>query len=386
MAMPTDVIQTLQAMVRIDSVNSAISGKPKAESALGDWLSKCAKAYGLQVKRLPVEGRADQVLVTHEVDPDAPWLLFDSHMDTVAVDGMTVEPFGGEVREGRLYGRGACDTKGTGAAMLWALKRYAESGEIGNNVALFFGVDEEVGMHGVTTFLKHDYPKLGFTPAGVIVGEPTELHPVIAHNGVVRWRVQTHGVAAHSSVPHEGRSAISMMMRLIWAIEQGYIPSLNAEHELTGHAACSVNLIKGGSAANIIPDRCVIDVDRRVVPGEDLSRLLPDFVDVLDKVRREDPTIDYTLDVGTNNPPLLPTGNVALTDFIKQVLAGHDLPTLVLGAPFGTHACHYANAGLPAVVIGPGEIDKAHTRDEYISLAQLEHGVEVYLGMMRRPI
>jgi len=373
-------------MVRVDSVNSAISGRPKAESELVGLLSKSAKSYGLKVTRLPVEGRADQLLVTHEVAPDAPWLLFDSHMDTVAVDGMTVEPFGAEIRQGRLYGRGACDTKGTGAAMLWALKGYAESSDAGNNIAIFFGVDEEAGMHGVNAFLKHDFPKLGFTPKGVIVGEPTELHPVIAHNGVIRWRIQTHGKAAHSSVPHEGRSAISMMIKLIQAIENDYIPVLTAEHDLTGRAACSINLIRGGSAANIIPDHCQIDVDRRVVPGEDPSRLLPDFVAILDKARASDPTIDYTLEVGTNNPPLLPSGDESLLDAIKQVLKGHGLPTMVLGAPFGTHACHYSNAGLPAVVFGPGEIDQAHTKDEYISLDQLALGVTVYGDLMRQPI
>ena len=386
MSQLASVIELLQAMVRIDSVNSAMSGKPKAESALGDYLVKCAKAFDLEVKRLPVEGRADQLLLTHEAAAGAPWLLFDSHMDTVAVDGMTVEPFGGELRSGKVFGRGACDTKGTGAAMLWAMKQYAESGEQGNNVALYFGVDEEAGMHGVQAFLKHDYPKLGFTPKGVIVGEPTELHPVVAHNGVVRWRVHTHGVAAHSSVPHEGRSAISMMMKLLEALERNYIPNLNAEHALTGRAACSVNMIEGGSALNIIPDHCMIEVDRRVVPGEDTSRLLPEFVAVLDQVRSEQEELEYNVDVGTGCPPRLSSGNELLTAFIKQVLADQDLPTMLLGAPFGTHAGHYANAGLPAVVLGPGEIDKAHTRDESISTEQLERGAEVYLALMRRPI
>lgn len=383
---PANVVELLQSMVRHNSVSSAISGRPKAEATLGDHLVRCAKWFDLPVKRMPVDGRADQLLVTHEVDPAAPWLLFDSHMDTVAVDGMTVEPFGGEVRSGRVYGRGSCDTKGTGAAMLWAMQQYAKSEQRGNNVALYFGVDEEAGMHGVSSFLKRDYPALGFTPKGVIVGEPTELHPVVAHNGVVRWRVHTKGLAAHSSVPHEGRSAISMMMKLLTAIEHEYIPSLKAEHELTGPAACSVNMIQGGCSPNIIPDHCVIDVDRRVVPGEDVTKILAEFVAVLDAARGEDTSLAYNVDVGTGCPPLLGTGNAALTAFIRQVLADHALPTMLLGAPYGTHAGHYANAGLPAVVFGPGEIDRAHTRDESIGIEQLERGVEVYLTLMQRTI
>lgn len=382
---PANVIETLQAMVSIDSVNSSVSGKPNAEAELCDWLEKTARSFDLTTRRFPLKGRSDQLLVTHEVKADAPWLMFDSHMDTVAVDGMT-DPFGGEVRDGRLHGRGTCDTKGTGAAMLWAMKTYAQGDEKPNNIALFFGVDEEAGMNGVISFLKHDYPKLGFAPKGVIVGEPTELRPIIAHNGLIRWKVTTHGVAAHSSVPHDGRSAISMMMKLMRAIESQYIPSLTAEHDLTGPAACSVNVIRGGSAANIIPDKCVIDVDRRVVPCEDYDAVLPTFIEVLDTVRADEPELEYSIDVGIEHPPLLPAGGEKLLSMIKEVLASLDLPTLAIGAPFATHASHYSNAGLPTIVLGPGEIDQAHTKDEYISVDQLERGVEVYRALMQHPI
>jgi acetylornithine deacetylase/succinyl-diaminopimelate desuccinylase-like protein len=383
---PDSVIQTLQQMVRIDSVNGALTGKACAEAELCDWLDKTARAWGLKTRRLAVAGRADQLLVTHEVKPGtpgSPWLLFDSHMDTVAVDGMTIEPFGGELRDGRVYGRGACDTKGTGAAMLWALKQYAEHATGPNNIALLFGVDEEVGMVGVNAFLKYDYPKMGFVPAGVIVGEPTELHPVVAHNGLIRWQVTTHGIAAHSSVPHEGRSAISMMTRIVQAIEANYIPGLKAEHELTGHAACSINMIKGGSAPNIIPDRCVIDVDRRVVPGEDFQTVNDALAKVIEGVKQGEPGLAYSIDVTTTHPPLLPSDDSWLLTTATRVLKDLGLPKLSLGAPFSTHAGYFCEAGLPSIVLGPGEAHKAHTKDEFISTDQLERGVEVYLGLMR---
>ncbi len=397
-ATPQSVVQTLQAMVRINSVNSALTGQSCAEAELCDWLERTAKGWGLDTRRLAVpgtpgapgipgvEGRADQLLVTHEVGADAPWLLFDSHMDTVAVEGMTVDPFGGELRDERIYGRGACDTKGTGAAMLWAMKQYADAAPGPNNTALLFGVDEESGMLGIASFLKNDYPSLGFVPQGVIVGEPTELHPVIAHNGLIRWKVTTHGVAAHSSVPHDGKSAISMMVKLIQAIETHYIANLTAEHELTGAAACSINVIHGGSAANIIPDACVIEVDRRVAPGEDFESVLPAFKSVLDAVKEQDPSLQYTVKVVTTHAPLLATGSEALLTRVKRVLKDEGLAALSLGAPFATHASYYCRAGLPTLVLGPGEIHKAHTKDEYISTGQLEQGVGVYLGLMRSQI
>ncbi len=373
-------------MVRIDSVNSALTGRPCAEAGLGDWIDRAAQDWGLAVRRLPITGRADQLLITHTVDPGAPWLLFDSHMDTVAVEGMTIDPFGGELRDGRVYGRGACDTKGTGAAMLWALRAYAEQGGGPNNIVLLFSVDEEVGMLGISSFLANDYAALGFVPSGVIVGEPTELHPVIAHNGLIRWQVTTHGVAAHSSVPHQGSSAISTMMRVVQAIETDYIPSLTAEHELTGHAVCSINMIQGGSAPNIIPDRCVIDVDRRVVPGEEFESVMHALVQILDRVKHDEPSLDYTLDVSTTHPPLLPEGSESLLASTIDVLAQQGLPGLSLGAPFSTHAGYFCQAGIPTLVLGPGEAHKAHTKDEYISTEQLDRGAEVYLGLMHSQI
>jgi len=382
---PTSVIEALQQMVRIDSVNGTLTDRTCAEALLCDWIDQTARGWELNTQRLSVKDRADQLLVTHEVEHDAPWLLFDSHMDTVAIDGMTIDPFGGELRDGRVYGRGACDTKGTGAAMLWALKQYTEQDPGTNNIGLLFSVDEEVGMVGVHSFLTQDYPNLGFEPAGVIVGEPTELHPVVAHNGLIRWQVATHGVAAHSSVPNEGRSAISMMARIIQAIESNYIPEMTAEHNLTGHAACSINMIQGGSAPNIIPDRCVIDIDRRVVPGEDFQAVNQALIIVIEGVKQDEPTLEYSIDVTTTHPPLLPSDDPWLLTSAKSVLKNLSLPTLSLGAPFSTHAGYFCRSGLPSIVLGPGEAHKAHTKDEYISTEQLERGVEVYLQLMRNP-
>ena len=210
----------LQSMVRFDTVNSAISGKPDAELELALHMEEQADAMGLETLRLSVTGNGFNLLVSHTVSVDAPWLLFESHLDTVSVEGMTVPPFNGVIRDGRMYGRGTSDTKGTGAAMLWALGKFKEEGLSSNNVAVLFTLDEEVSKTGVRTFVNSQLPDLGWRPSGVIVGEPTRLALVGAHNGVVRWRIVTEGVAAHSSDPSKGRSAISMMTQVIETIER----------------------------------------------------------------------------------------------------------------------------------------------------------------------
>ena len=377
---PATVVQLLQEMVRIDSVNSADSGRPRAEDQLRDRLDEVARAWGFQTRRLSVSGQADQLLITHEVDPASPWWLFDSHLDTVSVDGMTIDPFGGTIDGDRILGRGTCDTKGTGAAMLWAMHEYANSPEQENNIALLFSVDEEVSMTGIQSFLANDFPGLSLRDnlMGVIVGEPTDFHPVVAHNGAVRWMIATHGKAAHSSVPHEGRSAISMMMKVVNAIESTYIPSLSASHELTGDAVCSINTIQGGTAHNIIPAHCEIQIDRRVVPGEDGGTVLPAIESLLKPL-----DLDFTQTIRVCYPPLETTFNGPLTDLVRDVLTQMRMPTMVVGAPFCTNAGFLAQAKLPTLVLGPGSPHPAHTKDEWVSISAIEKGVELYGRIMR---
>jgi len=386
MKTPDTVIELLQAMVQIDSVNGAVTGKPDAERELGDLLAKLAAHWGLQVMRLPTgDASADQILITCETNTDAPWLLFDSHMDTVSVEGMTIDPFGGEVRDGNVWGRGTCDTKGTGAAILWALKQYAGSSSQPNNVALLFSTDEEIAMTGIKRFVNDDLPRLGWSPSMVIVGEPTEHTPVVAHNGCVRFEIIVHGKAAHSSVPSEGRSAIADMAKALSLLQSRYIDPLDAQHPLTGYAACSVNLIHGGSAPNIIPERCVAEVDRRLVPSETADEALSVVASLLDELMLEDPAFRYELRQRISHPPLDPASSSAVLPILKQVMADHGIKRPTVGAPFGTHASYLAQAGLPTLVFGPGSPHMAHKKDEWVSVKEIEQGAKVYESLMRAP-
>ena len=372
----------LQAMVGFDTVNSAISGKPDAELALSVYLEAQAEAMGLDTRRLPVTGEGFNLLVSHQVDARAPWLLFESHLDTVSVDGMTVDPFQGRVADGRMYGRGTCDTKGTGAAMLSALSRYRRRNGP-NNVAVLFTLDEEVGKTGVRTFVASQLPDLDWRPAGVIVGEPTRLQAVVAHNGVVRWRIRTEGVAVHSSDPSRGRSAIRMMTEVIGALEKRYISQLTSEHPLTGAAQCSINLIRGGTQINMIPEHCEIHVDRRVVPGEDPDTVIPAVERILEALRTRSPHLTVVQEAPDMvDSPLDPAGGKAFGAFAATVLNSMGLPDGLSGVGYGTDASSFSRAGIPAVVLGPGDIAQAHTADEWIELEQLRAGVEVYYNLM----
>lgn len=381
--LPETVIELLQAMVRVDTVNGALTGKADAEAELVDLLAQFAGKWMLEVELLPVEGQADQLLLTLRAGSERPWVLFDSHLDTVAVDHMTIDPFGAKIEEGRLYGRGACDTKGTGAAMLWAMRQYAQQSDRPNNIALLFSIDEEISMKGIQNFVANDLPRLGWSPSMVIVGEPTEHVPVIAHNGCVRWTIETRGKAAHSAVPWEGHSAINDMVNLLAVLQRDYIDELNAEHHLTGRAVASVNLIHGGHAPNIIPDYCECEVDRRVVPGEDQDAVLPTVAALLDGLKAAHEGFDYTQTLKVAHPPLLPESSAAVLPLIKDALNANGLRKPAVGAPFATHAGYLAQAGLPTLVLGPGSPYPAHTKDEWVSVDEIQTGVEVYLALMQ---
>jgi acetylornithine deacetylase len=384
MPTPQTCLELLRGMVAIDSVNATISRRPHPEAALAAYLVNVAGAWGLSAALLPVgsEGSAN-LLITHEVAAGAPWLLFESHLDTVGLQGMTVPPLEGRVEGGRLYGRGACDTKSSGAAMLWALGRYARGAAGAHNVAILYSVDEEALKAGVEAYVAEQIAGLGWRPAGAIVGEPTMLRPIVAHCGVVRFSVQTHGLAAHSSDPTKGRSAIAMMVRVIEALESRYIARLSASHPLTGPARCAITMIHGGTAVNIVPDLCEIWVDRRVSPGEDPAEVLPAVRRVIEGLRAEAPGLRYTLGEPFLDGPLDPAGGEAFAARVQGALRDLGLDDTLGGVGYGSDGSTLADAGIPVVLLGPGDIAQAHREDEFLEIAQLERAVEVYERLMR---
>ena len=384
---PNDVLDLLAKMISFDTVNEYTSGVDFPERTMMEYLEEIAKGWGLETSRLPIPASAlaasYNLLITYEVSKTAQWLVFESHADTVSVDGMTVNPFQGLIKDGVIYGRGACDTKGSGAEMLWALKEYMELSTCANNIAVLFVTDEEATKTGTTAFVQTQLEHLDWTPTGVIVGEPTLCQPVVAHNGVIRWKVSTQGVAAHSSNPSNGQSAISAMSKLILEFEKEYCSKISLTHPLTGQAACSVNTISGGTAVNIIPNFCEIEIDRRTLPGEDSEQVLKDMKAVLDSISLRDPTIL----IGTSTPfvdyQLDPTVNREFALQISEILIEMGLSGEQSGAGYGTDASTYSKAGIPAVVIGPGSINQAHTKDEWLEIAELNKSVSVYKQIMK---
>ncbi len=376
--LPTSCESLLARLVSFNTVNESFGGPRGGEAALADEIARIAHSWGLRTRRFSVGHDRANLLVSHEVSADAEWLLFESHLDTVSVDGMTVPPFELTVQGERLHGRGACDTKGSGAAMLWALKEFARESTAPRNAGVLFVLDEEARMTGAQAFAQQHLREFA-NLRGIVVGEPTQLRPLVAHNGALRWRTITRGVAAHSADPSRGRSAIRAMLEVVARLEERFVPLANRDFPLTGRAAASINTIHGGTASNIIPDRCEITVDRRLVPGESADDILAQRDAALAGLEVEHDEFYLA-------PPLPPGSSTALHTWMEPAFRTLGLDPTPAGAPYATDASHYAAAGAPVLVLGPGDIAQAHTKDEWLHRAELARAAALYGACLRLPV
>jgi acetylornithine deacetylase len=371
-------VELAAELVRIPSVNPMGLrglGGDFGEAALGSRIAQILGGMGGRVS--VADALPSRPNVAAWFDFGAPTtVLFDAHLDTVPADTMTVPPFGGEVREGRLHGRGACDVKGPMAAMLCAIDA-ARTGSPRHNVLFAAVADEECQFSGVRRLLR-DAATLAPQPVTfAVVAEPTLLCPVAAHKGVVRWRAVARGVTAHSSTPRLGRNAVYAMADAVAALRchAGDLER-RAPHPRLGTPTLSVGTIRGGNAVNVVPDFCEVEIDRRLLPGEspdsageEMRALLEPFGVELQQAAMQAPAFEAGADSAAVRAAL-------------GAARGGGAPAETLAVNYCTDAAFYPAAGIDAVVFGPGSIAQAHTADEWISLEQLYLGVRAYRAII----
>jgi acetylornithine deacetylase len=307
------------------------------------------------------DGRANIVAVLE--GNGGPVLALEAHMDTVPTSGSAQAR--AVRRAGRVYGRGACDTKGSLVAMLEALRLLqAVPADARCTVVFAATVDEEAGVSGVGQFVK-DNPRVNLA----VVGEPTDLANAIAHKGLLRFRIHAKGSASHASRPELGVNAVYAMAAILEALQRGVLPGLAAiEHPLVGHPTMAVTSIIGGVAENVVPAECTIGIDRRLNPGEDVgaalgaidAALVGPWATGVVVVRDEPWLVLPPLNTEPDHPLVL----------AMAIARGRVLGTEggVIGMPYGSNASWLSAAGVPTVVFGPGSIDHAHTDDEWIEV------------------
>ena len=391
----------LAGLIALPSVNPAFASSEGAsarptrlrqshygEKNVADFLASVAARAGLEVEFQPVlPGRSNLIVRLLPRNKIRRTLLLAPHLDTVGTDESQFVP---RRKNGRLHGRGACDTKGSIAAMLTALCELANTRSRPDETEIIFAglIDEEHAQAGSRALVgcasQRRAPKCGsmtrrtkFEADLAIVGEPTRLQVVTAHKGSLWLQLETRGRAAHGAAPQLGQNAVHEMARIVDALETDYAARLRKrKHPLLGAATVNVGTICGGSQPNIVPDRCAITIDRRTLPGETETG-----------VRREIAAFLAANNLSANISstklaPALPLETNPRLPLVRQFLrsVGQSRPA---GVDYFCDAAVLAGAGIPSVVFGPGDIAQAHTADEWISLASLERGKNLLLNFLK---
>ena len=348
--------QLLFELVALPSVNPAFlpTRDPRAgERRVAEFLAATAARAGLDVdfqKVLP--GRANLLARLAPTGKTRQRILLAPHLDTVNGAESQFVP---RKKNGRFYGRGACDTKGSVAAMVTALCELARQGKRPAETEITFVglVDEEDAQQGSRTLAAS-----GLKADLAIVGEPTRLQVVTAHKGSLWLKLETRGKAAHGAHPELGRNAVHAMARIVDLLETEYAARLaRRRHPLLGSATVSVGVISGGSQPNIVPDRCTILVDRRTLPGENQGSVWQELRTFLRTRGLRAACVDDRL------APCLPLETSPTLPLVARFLSSVGQPRPA-GVNYFCDAAVLAEGGIPSVAFGPGDIAQAHTTDE----------------------
>ena len=364
----------LAELIALPSVNPAFlpPRHPHAgEKRVADFLATVAARAGLEVQFQKVlAGRSNVIARLLPRNKIKRTILLAPHLDTVGADATRFIP---QRKNGRLHGRGACDTKGSVAAMLSALCELTNSKSRPRETEIVFAglIDEEHAQAGSRALVKNK-----FKADLAIVGEPTKLQVVTAHKGSLWLEVETHGTAAHGAMPHCGKNAIHEMARIVDLLETDYAARLRKrKHGLLGTATVNVGVISGGAQPNIVPDFCRISVDRRTLPGETDANVRREITELL-RVKNLSAKIS-----SAKLAPALPLETNFKLPLVQKFMrcVGQTKP---LGVHFFCDAAILSTGGIPSVIFGPGDIAQGHTADEWISLAELERGKNLLLRFL----
>jgi acetylornithine deacetylase/succinyl-diaminopimelate desuccinylase family protein len=373
------VLQTLADLVRINSINSSYEGGP-GEAAVAAYVRRFFEQRGIEMWEQEVFPGRNNVIARVPGRDASRRIVFEAHMDTVSIKGMTIDPFDPVIREGRLHGRGSVDDKAGLAAMMHAVADLHASGEAPPcEVWLAAVVDEEFSFRGVVKLcedLKAD---------AAVVAEPTEFKCVIASKGVLRWRIRTQGKAAHSSKPHLGINAITAMSRIVLALNEDHERMQQAKHPLLGPGTCNVGVIHGGVQVNFVPDEAVIEIDRRLLPGEEVVAVLAHYQALLDALMSRHPEVIAEMEKPMlQDWPFQTDEDTQIVHLARTLLGEMKRDAGVSGVPFGSDASKFSRLGIPTLLFGPGSIDQAHAAVEYVECAEVEAALAFYTEIARR--
>jgi succinyl-diaminopimelate desuccinylase len=370
-----EVTRICRELVRFQTVNP-----PGQEQTAAEYVARLLSQAGFESGLVPLaEGRAS-TLGHLRGSGGCPGLLFNGHLDVVpvGVEGWTYPPFEAEVADGKIWGRGAADMKGGLAALLMAARAVATTcaathTPLRGDLIVAATADEESGMRGARSITDSLAPI-----QAIIVAEPTANTLGLAERGVLWLELTTHGKTAHGSMPELGRNAILMMTALLAGLQELSIPFTH--HPVLGDFSRSINTIAGGVKTNVVPDRCVVTVDMRTVPGQDHAAIVEQVNGLIARLQARSEGFSAGLQVLYDLPAVTTDPQAdAVRRFAEAALAATGRPLETCSVRFATEASIYVPAlGVPAIIYGPGDPALAHQPDEHVPIAQLVEAARVY--------
>ena len=376
-----EVVKLLSRLVAVPSVNIAFRqpGDPdewfneaRLAAVVADWLRQCGVAVEVDM----VAPERPNVVARIKGTSGAPSMIWEGHLDTVQVTGMP-DPFTPRLANGKLYGRGALDDKACLAAFMLAMRDLGRDPPLGD-VTFLAASDEEFSFIGIT----HHVERQAHYDMGV-AGEPTELRVVRACKGCVRWFVDVHGRAAHSSKPHEGLDAVVAARKLLDRFE-AEMDKRTAAHPLLGPSTLTCTAFEAGEGPNTVPSRARLRFDYRYLPSEDGDAVWRRFGEIATELADASPGIRIVTE-----PPFIDSAAMdvaedeAVVRLFSAVCGRHGIDPTPEGVPFGSDSTKMVASGIPTIVFGPGNIVHAHSLDEHVEIAQVTKAARMLVDAAR---
>jgi len=373
------LVDELADLVGIDSTNPELVRDGAGEAAVAEYVAEAMREIGLEVDVWEPEPDRPNAVGVLPGTGGGRSLMLNAHTDTVGVDGMET-PFAPRVENGRMYGRGTQDMKGSLAAQLAAVRALqAANVKLAGDVIVAAVIDEEHKSRGTEAVVER------YDPDGAVVTEPTDLELALAHKGFVWVDVTTKGRAAHGSRPEEGIDANMHMGRVLARLDELEQTLRRRDgHALVGTPSLHAPQIEGGTASSVYSAQCRLRVERRTVPGETAAQAVEEVQAILDALADEDPTVDATCEQAFARRPFEVARDAPMAEAVRGAASdvlGHTPPNV--GQTFWTDAALLAEAGTETVVLGPvGE--GLHTTEEWVDLDSVTRLAEILVRTAQR--
>ena len=380
-----ELIRLTQNLVKIPSHKNVLG----QEREVVKFIYEFCKNNDIEVELQDVVGERKNVIAYIRGNGKGKSIMLNGHTDTVLPYNMTINPFDAFIKDGQIWGRGTVDMKGSLACMLVTMLTIKRMNLTPGGDIVFTAVIGEEGKSEGTEYIV----KAGIKTDAAIVGEPSSYEYGVGHRGLEWFDVLITGKASHSGKPEKGVNAIDHAMTFIQKVKSDLYPKLKERHnEYMGDSIMNFGTIQGGTEQSTVADRCLIRIDRRYIPGETVETVMKEYQDILDELNKDDTSFHGIIKVTDESllelrhPPLITSMNEPIVSSVREAMKEviNEEPKMVGGMGWTDAALLKTYLEIPTVVVGPGDLEFAHTEDERVAIKDLINFVEIYFKIIEK--